>query len=110
MKEKPNFLKRFYTDFQAIGKKTFSLSSPVTVFCYNQGGVKLVVSKSNDFLVESIPFVPEDIRFETCLFSGKEYLLIICVGMRTLLLAFSVEDKITKVYAITREEWENLKK
>ena len=94
----PNFTKQFSNDFTVIGKKTFDFTYPLTVFCYNQGGVKLVLSNKLDVAVESIPFLPEDVRFESCRFNGKEYLVVVCVGKRSLILAFSIGEKITRVF------------
>ena len=72
----PYFVRRATSDFKMIGKRTFNLTRPVTVTCYSQGGVKLCTQKDNDFLIEGLPFIPKDVKFECCSFSGKEYFIL----------------------------------
>ena len=88
----PTFLRKPFGEFKMIGRKSFSFSNGVTATCYNQGGVKLCITSGNDVFIESLPFTPEDVRFESCAYHGKEYMLVICVGSKALLLAYEVSS------------------
>lgn len=94
----PQFLRKTDNDFKMVGRRSFPFSRAVTATCYNQGGIKLCISKENDFLIEPLPFIPRDVRFETCSFSGKEYLVAVCICDKTEILAFEVSEKITLAF------------
>ena len=94
----PKFFRRVDGDFKMIGRKTFSLDKLVTVTCYCQGGIKLCISKEDDFFIESLPFIPNDVRFETCSSNGNLYLAIICISDKTEILVFNVTGKIALVF------------
>lgn len=94
----PHFVKRASSDFKMIGRKRFDFSHPTFVTCFSQCGVKLCVTVNDEILVESIPFLPEDIRFERAVCDGKEYLVAICVGKRTFLIGFCLTNGISVVF------------
>ena len=94
----PSFSRKVDADFKMIGRKTFPFSQAVSVICYSQGGIKLCVCKENDFFIEPIPFLPSDIRFETCVSNGNEYLAVICISNKTEILVFNVKSKINLAF------------
>ena len=94
----PSFTKKITADFKLFKKQTFSLSRSISVSCYNHGGVKLFLSNETDFFIDSIPFMPEKIIFESCAFKGTEYIVAICVAKRSLILGYKVDGKITPVF------------
>ena len=86
----PNFSKRIDGEYKSIGRKTFDLTFPTFVSCYSQCGIKLCIEREGKIHTESIPFTPEDIRFETARYEDKEYIVIICIGKKSLILGFSL--------------------
>ena len=95
----PVFSRRTVTDFKMIGHgKTSFACGVVSVACYSENGVKLVVQTQTDALIESIPFLPDEARFERVEAAGKEYLFCVLVGKKTLITAFEVGDKITLAF------------
>ena len=94
----PEFSKKLCADFKLIQKNAFYLSSKISVSCYNHGGVKLFISNETDFLIDSIPFMPEKVRFETCAYKGNEYIVAVCMAKKSLILGYKVNDKITQVF------------
>lgn len=91
----PEFSHRFVTDFKLLfrGRKEFSVGA-LAVTCYAENGVRLVVETAKDMYVESLPFTPDGARFEKVNSGGVEYLLCIFVGKRSLVLAYSIKDRI----------------
>ncbi|MDD6902758.1 MAG: hypothetical protein SPJ70_02865 [Candidatus Borkfalkiaceae bacterium] len=91
----PEFSHRFVTDFKLLfrGRKEFSVGA-LAVTCYSENGVRLIVETAKDMYVESLPFTPDDARFEKVDSGDREYLLCVFVGKRSLVLAYSITDKI----------------
>ncbi len=91
----PEFSHRFVTDFKLLfrGRKDFS-AGPLAVTCYSENGVRLIVETANDMYVESLPFTPDDARFEKVDSGSCEYLLCVLVGKRSLVLAYSITNRI----------------
>lgn len=98
----PVFSRRSVTDFKMIGRgrTTFSVGT-VSVACYAENGVKLVVETERDAIIESLPFLPEEARFEKCEGGGKEYLVCFFIGRRTLVTAFDIGESITLAFRRT---------
>ncbi|MBQ7373991.1 MAG: hypothetical protein IJW64_05470 [Clostridia bacterium] len=94
----PQFFKKLSSDFKLIEKRIFPLSNPVTVSCYNHGGVKLYLSNETDFFIDGLPFCPEKIVFESCAYKGREYIVAVCVAKKSLILGYCVSGKITPVF------------
>lgn len=94
----PSFSKRCDGEFKMIGRKEFNFSKETSLSCYSQNGIKLCVNYGNDVFIESIPFLPEDVRFETARSHGEEYLIAICVGKRTLIVGFHLGERITLAF------------
>ena len=94
----PEFSHRFVTDFKLLfrGRKEFSVGA-LAVTCYSENGVRLIVETAKDMYVESLPFTPDDARFEKVDSGDREYLLCVFVGKRSLVLAYSITDKIKLV-------------
>ncbi len=94
----PQFYRKSDGRFTLLGKKSFDFTYPTLVTCFSQNGVKLCVSKQNDFLIEELPFTPKDIIFDTCRTYGNEYLLAVCIADKTEILAFKIGEKISLVF------------
>ncbi|MBQ4098649.1 MAG: hypothetical protein IJC87_00800 [Clostridia bacterium] len=94
----PAFSKKISSDFKVISKHSFSLSKPISVSCYNHGGVKLFLSNGDDFFIDGLPFCPEKVTYESCSYKGVEYVVAVCIAKRTLILGYSVSGKITPVF------------
>ena len=94
----PSFSSRVDGEFKIIGRKSLELPRPVSVTCFSQCGIKLLIQTQEDFFVEGIPFTPEDLRIESVSRGKKEYVVLICVGKKSLLLGFCISDKISLVF------------
>lgn len=94
----PSFSKRVDPDFKMIGKRRFDFAKPTEICCFSQCGIKLCVEREGMMLFESLPFTPEDIRFETARHNGIDYVVAICVGKRSLIIGFAFTDKIEVVF------------
>ena len=94
----PKFSKKLCADFKLIQKNAFQLSSKISVSCYNHGGVKLFLSNEHDFFIDSIPFTPEKVKFETCAYKGNEYIVAVCMAKKSLILGYRVNGKISQVF------------
>ena len=94
----PSFFRKAEGEFKLIDKKAFDLPTPVLVTYFSQNGVKLCVSKENDFYIEALPFTPNEIRFDACVVDGNQYLVAICLSTKTEILAFKIADKISLVF------------
>ena len=95
----PVFSRRAVTDFKMIGrgKARFSVGT-VSVACYGENGVKLVVETERDAYIESLPFLPAEARFEKAEGGSKEYLVCFFIGERTLVTAFEIGEGITLAF------------
>ena len=94
----PTFNRRNDGEFKMLAKKELSLQTPTLVTCFNQNGVKLCVSTSRDFLIESLPFTPRNLIFDACSKNANTYLLAICIADRTEILAFKISNDITLAF------------
>ena len=75
----PKFVRKSFGSTEIVANKIFPLNNPVQVSCFNQGDGKIFLRTESDLFIESTPFALTDVRFESCAFNGKDYLLIICV-------------------------------
>lgn len=92
----PVFSRRFVTDFRLLfrGRKEFSCGT-LAVTCYSENGVRVVVETMKDMFVTTLPFLPDDARFDYIKDGEDEYLAAVFVGNRTLVLVFSIKEKIS---------------
>lgn len=92
----PSFARRSVTDFKLLGHGRYEFNcGQVAVNCYSENGVRLVVETAGDMFVTTLPFMPDEARFERAESNGAEYLICTFIKERTLILAFSINDKIT---------------
>lgn len=93
----PKFSRRSVTDFKLLGHGRIEFSvGTVAVNCYSENGVRLVVETADDMFITGLPFMPDEARFERAAgVGGAEYLLCSFIAKRSLVMAFSVDKKIT---------------
>lgn len=95
----PIFGRRIFSDFRLIGRKSFpTFSGEVYVTCYAENGIRLICENRQDMHIESVLFYPETINFERITFLKKEYLLVFLSGKRTMVIGYSIADRITLVF------------
>lgn len=94
----PQFFRKVDGEFKLLGKKHFSNLGNANAFCYNQGGIKLCISSNDDFWVESLPFQPNEVRFEACSENGSTYLFAFCISDKTEILGFKLGKDLTQAF------------
>ena len=94
----PKFVRKSFGSTEIVVNKIFPLNNPVQVSCFNQGDGKIFLRTESDLFIESTPFALTDVRFESCAFNGREYLLIICVCGKTVIYGYEIGKKITPVF------------
>lgn len=94
----PKFVRQPQGELKIVAKRTLPFTRPLSVICFNQGDGKIFLTVDKDVYVENTPFALADLRFESCSWQGKEYLLIICVCGKTVIYGYEIGEKIIPVF------------
>lgn len=81
--------------FSSIAKETFS---DVIVNAFNENGVKLSIETPRDFYAEDLPFLVDGIKAQKGFISNNRLLFIQLFGEKKVLLVFSYENQIKKLF------------
>ncbi len=94
----PVYKRNIVSDFKTIGNVSIPFkNSTLSVSCYAENGIKIKVKYKDEFLVENVPFMISDAEFLPDKTYGN-YLIAVLTGERTLILGFSITDKIRLIF------------